>query len=141
MGKTLDKENIEIVAAQKAALKVGNKFLILRRSDTTRSFPGAWDFPGGKIEEGESPEEGLCREVKEETGLEIRSTGIQGTYDGEIRNTPVRFAVHSAELVSGDFKNTTVSEEHSEQRLATAEEISHMKTMPYVQQYLEENPH
>lgn len=35
-----------------------------------------WEFPGGKIEEGESPEDCIEREIREELGMEIRAEGI-----------------------------------------------------------------
>lgn len=34
-------------------------------------FKGGWEFPGGKIEEGETPQEALAREIKEELDVEI----------------------------------------------------------------------
>ena len=46
------------------------KILIARRP-LEKSFGGLWEFPGGKIEEGESPEEALQRELREELNLEV----------------------------------------------------------------------
>jgi mutator protein MutT len=45
-----------------------NQFLLLHQHHPTGSF---WTFPGGKLEEGESPEEGALREVWEEIGLKV----------------------------------------------------------------------
>ena len=49
------------------------KILIARRP-LEKSFGGLWEFPGGKIEEGESPEEALRRELNEELNLEVEVT-------------------------------------------------------------------
>ena len=46
-----------------------NAVLVLRRSQKDEFLPGAFDLPGGGLEVGESPEEGIRREVLEETGL------------------------------------------------------------------------
>lgn len=50
-------------------LKKDGKILVGQRPET-HSLAGQWEFPGGKIEIGESPEEALARELSEELGIE-----------------------------------------------------------------------
>lgn len=61
------KKNIYVVGA--VIVKEGNIFCAQRGLE--KSLPGLWEFPGGKIEKGESPEEALKREILEEMGCEI----------------------------------------------------------------------
>lgn len=46
--------------------------LVLQRSLSSTHFSGIWEFPGGKVDEGQLVSEAACREVAEETGLEIQ---------------------------------------------------------------------
>jgi 8-oxo-dGTP diphosphatase len=56
-----------------AAVVVRNGSVLLSRRPPGKHLAGLWEFPGGKIEEGESPETALAREVREELGLAISS--------------------------------------------------------------------
>jgi len=47
------------------------EILTIRRSETAPSNPGKWDFPGGDLDFGEDAMEGIIREIKEETGLDV----------------------------------------------------------------------
>lgn len=58
--------------------------LLLRRSDVNRHFEGCWEWPGGKVEPGESFDHALMRETKEETGLDIEITGLAGATSFEM---------------------------------------------------------
>ena len=54
------------------------RVLLVRR--TKKPFKGYWDIPGGFLEPGEHPEEGLVRELKEETRLDVRPREILGIF-------------------------------------------------------------
>lgn len=58
-----------VVAA--ALVDVDGRVLIGRRPEG-KSLAGLWEFPGGKVEAGETPEEALIRELREELGIEAR---------------------------------------------------------------------
>ena len=49
------------------------KVLMLKRSNYTKKYSGEWDLPGGHVRVGENLNDGLVREVKEETGLDIEN--------------------------------------------------------------------
>lgn len=55
-----------------AAAIVRGPFCLVAQRQFTDSLPGRWEFPGGKIERGESPEQALHREILEELGTTIR---------------------------------------------------------------------
>ena len=54
------------------------KILITRRVDSEPLWDKKWEFPGGKIDFGETPEQAVAREVLEETRLEIQSPELLG---------------------------------------------------------------
>jgi 8-oxo-dGTP pyrophosphatase MutT (NUDIX family) len=68
------------------------RVLMQHRDQHAKVSPGQWAMPGGKIEDGESPEEAARREVREETGLEpgplqpylVRTRPSVTTDDGEV---------------------------------------------------------
>jgi mutator protein MutT len=50
--------------------------LLQLRSTDERLYPDCWTLPGGKVEEGESPEQAILREVKEELGWDLRDHSL-----------------------------------------------------------------
>ncbi len=58
-------------SAVKALIKDGEKFLIVKQVEVGKNME-IWDLPGGRIKYGESPEEALIREVKEEINFDIK---------------------------------------------------------------------
>ncbi len=60
-------KRIRVVAA---VVRRGDALLVTRRPDRP-GVPGQWEFPGGKVERGESDEAALAREIREELGCEV----------------------------------------------------------------------
>lgn len=60
-----------IVAA--AALIDADGRVLLARRPQGKAMAGFWEFPGGKLDEGETPEEALVRELREELGIETQA--------------------------------------------------------------------
>lgn len=54
-----------------AVLRDAQGRALLARRSAGKDLAGAWEFPGGKREAGESPEQALCRELREELGIEV----------------------------------------------------------------------
>ena len=66
------------IASVEAIISKGNSLLFLRRQNSPAK--GQWWFPGGRIRKGETLEEALYREVKEETGLEVIKSKLINVY-------------------------------------------------------------
>ena len=65
---------------------------------------GGWEFPGGKLEEGESPEQALIREIKEELNSEIQIISYinEASYDYDFGSVVMK--TYHAELISGNLE-------------------------------------
>ena len=67
-------------------LKDDNEFLIVKRNENDELHPGAWEFPGGHLENGETIKDGLKRELFEEIGFNEEFDPIITHYYDEIKN-------------------------------------------------------
>lgn len=72
---------------KQATFKIGVFAIILNNDNEVllahRTDRDMWNLPGGKLEYGESPWEGVIREVKEETGLDVVVESVTGLYSKE----------------------------------------------------------
>lgn len=82
--------------------------LLLQRR-TIDPGKGKWTFPSGYVERGERVEDAAIREAFEETGLDVRLTGLLGLYSDT--GNPVVLAVYAGEVVGG---RVTMSDESYE---------------------------
>jgi len=85
--------------------------LLLKRSLNSKGNPGKWDLPGGKVDPGESFDQGLLREVTEETGLRISLQHVAGVAESELPTRKVVYLILEGCLESGQVR---LSSEHDE---------------------------
>ena len=65
--------SVKLVLVAACALIDADGRVLLAERPAGKTMAGLWEFPGGKIEAGERPEETLIRELKEELGIVVRS--------------------------------------------------------------------
>jgi 8-oxo-dGTP diphosphatase len=73
-----------VLVAACALVDADGKVLVAERP-AGKAMAGLWEFPGGKIEAGERPEESLVRELREELGIDVRAAALE----------PLTFASHA----------------------------------------------
>lgn len=110
-------EQIHVVGA---AIFDGRGRVLVAQRSAEMALPLLWEFPGGKVEPGESPEEALAREVEEELGLEVTvgefvARGSHLTSSGR----RVVLDVYRARLVAGRL----VLVEHADARWCAPDEL------------------
>lgn len=96
----MSKKIINVVAA---AIEKDGKFFCAQRPEG-KSLGGFWEFPGGKLENGESPEQALIREIKEElnSDIEIISYVNEASYDYDFGMVVMK--TFHAKLISGNLE-------------------------------------
>lgn len=90
---------VEVVAA---VIRKDNKIFISKRG--YGEFIDMWEFPGGKIEEGETREEALKREIREELELGIKNLDYLTTVDYDYSNFHLTMHCFICEIDNGELK-------------------------------------
>jgi 8-oxo-dGTP diphosphatase len=97
---TLPKRRITVAAA--VIVDAQGRFLLAQRPPS-KPYPGYWEFPGGKIEPGESPRAALVRELAEELGIQATVVHPWLTLDYDYSHAAVRLHFHFVLAWSGDL--------------------------------------
>ena len=91
-------KSIRVVAA---IIKDKDKILATKRS--YGEFKGGWEFPGGKIEEGETPEQALKREIREELDTDIEVYDLIDTIEYDYPNFHLSMDCFLCETITGEL--------------------------------------
>lgn len=92
-------KTIRVVAA---VIKKENKIFCTQRG--YGDFKGYWEFPGGKIEDGETPQEALIREIKEELDVDISIGKMIKTIEYDYPEFHLSMDCFWCELISGEIE-------------------------------------
>jgi len=111
-------------------VKCEDKILLCKRNNLG-SFPGMWSIPGGKLEEGETTQEGAKREFFEETAVDIQDQELtfvgmipRHTRDGKkIKGLMYVYLLNVENPLYPDLLNAIDGEEHTECGYFTLDEI------------------
>lgn len=114
---------ITVVAA---LIEREGKYLIARRSTGSEDVLGKWEFPGGKVEAGESEEHAIEREIKEEFEMDIQAIKFLINNICESPTKTIDLRLYECKYVSGEF----YLHDHSEYKFVNKEDIINFDLCP-----------
>ena len=95
---------IRVVAAM---IEKDGKYLITQRRPTA-TLPLLWEFPGGRVEEGETDEAALARELKEEMEIDVEVEGRVIHVSHSYPHYDIDFRVYRCKMISADIAHHKV---------------------------------
>lgn len=119
-------KTIRVVAAIIRATNEKGEPVIFATQRGYGDFKGGWEFPGGKIEKGETPQQALVREIEEELDTEIVVGELLDTIEYDYPAFHLSMDCFWAEIVSGDL----VLKEHEAARWLTRAELDTVAWLP-----------
>ena len=119
-------KTIRVVAAIIKATNANGEPIIFATQRGYGDFKGGWEFPGGKIEEGETPQKALVREIKEELETDIIVGELIDTIEYDYPTFHLSMDCFWAEIVSGELVLT----EHESAKWLTKDELDSVDWLP-----------
>ena len=114
-------KTVRVVAA---VIRKDNKIFATQRG--YGEFKDGWEFPGGKIEEGETPEQALAREIKEELDTEIQVGKLIDTIEYDYPKFHLSMDCFWCEIMQGGLE----LKEHEAARWLSKEELYSVDWLP-----------
>ncbi len=93
-----------------AAVVIRDGRVLLTRRAAGQHLAGMWEFPGGKLEDGESPEEALVRECREECGIDVEVAGILDVTHHRYPKKNVLLLFYRCGLRAGEVRHLQVAD-------------------------------
>ncbi|MDD6985555.1 MAG: (deoxy)nucleoside triphosphate pyrophosphohydrolase [Eubacteriales bacterium] len=115
---------MKTIRVSAAVIRSGNKIFATARG--YGEFKGQWEFPGGKIENGETPESALIREIKEELDTEIKVGNLISTIEYDYPTFHLSMDCFWCEIVRGNL----VLKEAQDARWLTKENLFNVNWLP-----------